>query len=541
MRLQRIVQGISLASFLALLWCGATRPVQVIPADIFLRMDPLLAGIAVMAGRAVIVTLLPAVLVLVLTPLLGRFFCSMVCPLGATIDMTDALLRGSRGGKPDAGAGLKLVKYGVLCFMAAASLLGVSWAAFGSPLAVATRFYGLLVHPALMLAADVGLATARPLLRGAGIDAFVYTELPRPVFGLQWVTALLMAGIAAGALFAPRFWCRCLCPAGALFGLVSRRPLVFRRRVSGRCTSCGACSAACPMDAIGTDPRTTDHAECTLCGRCSAVCPEDAIRYAPGPASPGRPAVVFSRHRRALMLSGLAGAGSAVAVLVGLKPYPSGDAPGQGAGLSLLRPPGALPETGFLQTCVGCGECMRACPTNTLQPAGIRAGLSGMFSPVMVPRLGPCDIGCTLCGRVCPTGALRRLDPQEKRYAKVGTAVIDRHVCIAWEQGKPCLVCDEVCPYGAVSLQRREGPGVSVPVVDEDRCNGCGFCEHYCPVGPVAAIVVRPMDALRLDTGSYREKGREMGLSLEPKTKTLPGGEEDPAGTDGALPPGFSD
>jgi NAD-dependent dihydropyrimidine dehydrogenase PreA subunit len=142
---------------------------------------------------------------------------------------------------------------------------------------------------------------------------------------------------------------------------------------------------------------------------------------------------------------------------------------------------------------------------------------------------------------VCPTGALRRLDPEEKRYAKVGTAVIDRHVCIAWEQGKPCLVCDEVCPYGAVSLQHREGLGVSVPVVDEDRCNGCGFCEHYCPVGPVAAIVVRPMDALRLETGSYRDKGREIGLSLEENTRTLPGGEEDHTGMDDALPPGFSD
>jgi MauM/NapG family ferredoxin protein len=541
MRLQRIVQGTSLASFLALLWCGATRPVQVIPVDIFLRMDPLLAGIVVIAGRGLVLTLLPAVLVLALTPVLGRFFCSMVCPLGATIDMTDTLLSRHNEGRTPGKGGLKLAKYGVLCFMAASSLFGVSWAAFGSPLAIATRFYGLLVHPALMLAADVGLAAARPLLHGAGIDAFAYTELPRPVFGLQWVTVLLMAGIAAGALVAPRFWCRCLCPAGALFGLVSRRPIVFRRRVNERCTSCGACSAACPMGAIGGDPRTTDHAECTLCGRCSAVCPEDANRYAPGPGSPGLPGAVFSRHRRALVLSGLAGAGSAMAALVGLKPSPFGQTPGRTTDQSLLRPPGALPEAGFLQTCVGCGECMRACPTNTLQPAGIRAGFLGMFSPVMVPRLGPCDTGCTLCGRVCPTGALRRLDPQEKPYAKVGTAVIDRHVCIAWEQDKPCLVCDEVCPYGAVSLQRREGLEVSVPVVDEDRCNGCGFCEHYCPVGPVAAIVVRPMDALRMETGSYRDKGREIGLSLEPKSGAVPVEGENHKGTANDLPPGFSD
>jgi formate hydrogenlyase subunit 6/NADH:ubiquinone oxidoreductase subunit I len=184
---------------------------------------------------------------------------------------------------------------------------------------------------------------------------------------------------------------------------------------------------------------------------------------------------------------------------------------------------------------------MKACPTNTLQPAGLAAGFGAVFTPVMVPRRGPCDTTCNACGQVCPTGAIRGLDLDEKRHAKVGTAQILRHRCIAWESGKACLVCDEVCPYGAISLQRTPDIPVAVPVVDERRCNGCGFCEHFCPVSPGAAIVVDPMDALRLEDGSYRSRSRELGFTFEEKKQGNAGMGEQSVIPDGGLPPGFSD
>jgi MauM/NapG family ferredoxin protein len=205
----------------------------------------------------------------------------------------------------------------------------------------------------------------------------------------------------------------------------------------------------------------------------------------------------------------------------------------------LIRPPGAVPEEAFLCLCLRCGACMQACPSNGLQPTYFAAGLAGMFSPVLVPRRGPCELGCNACGHVCPSRALRSLPLEEKQRAKIGVAVVLRTKCLAWEQDKRCVVCQEVCPYGAVSLRSVPGQQVPVPVVKAERCFGCGACECHCPVAS-PAVVVEADGALRLRKGSYIEAAREARLTLEPTPKDAqtvpPGSEELP---EGALPPGF--
>jgi MauM/NapG family ferredoxin protein len=222
----------------------------------------------------------------------------------------------------------------------------------------------------------------------------------------------------------------------------------------------------------------------------------------------------------------------------------------------LIRPPGAFPEADFLTRCVRCGECMKACATNTLQPVWLKAGLEGIFSPVIVPRLAACAVNCNVCGQVCPTGAIRNLSILEKKYAKVGTAWIARQNCLVWEQDRKCLVCDEVCPYNAISFQPVQGLRNAAPVVIENKCSGCGWCENKCPVQGGSAIRVNIIGEIRLASGSYIEKAREYGLSfktketaqdrLAPGTFDAPGSAveqapySDPSGIQGEeLPPGF--
>lgn len=191
---------------------------------------------------------------------------------------------------------------------------------------------------------------------------------------------------------------------------------------------------------------------------------------------------------------------------------------------------------------------MQACPTNSLQPIGLEAGLSAFFSPVITPRRGPCEPGCNACGTVCPTGALPPLPLEEKQNAKVGTARIFRQKCLAWELDKKCLICDEVCPYDAIEFRKLPDMRIAVPFVNENKCAGCGYCEHYCPVQAIPAIVVEPMLALRLSKGSYRAAAREMGYSLEIRKKT--GGQAGYPGQEdvnsfqmdeNGLPPGFTE
>jgi MinD superfamily P-loop ATPase len=101
----------------------------------------------------------------------------------------------------------------------------------------------------------------------------------------------------------------------------------------------------------------------------------------------------------------------------------------------------------------------------------------------------------------------------------VGTARIDKTRCIAWEQDKKCLICDEICPYNAIVSQFMTGHSVTVPVIDEDKCNGCGYCECKCPVTGDSAIIVEPLGELRLASGSYKEKAKEMGLVFHAKDR----------------------
>ncbi len=199
---------------------------------------------------------------------------------------------------------------------------------------------------------------------------------------------------------------------------------------------------------------------------------------------------------------------------------------------------------------------MKACPTNTLQPIWFKAGLEGIFSPVIVPRVGACAVDCNVCGKVCPTGAIRDIPLAEKKQAKVGTAWIVRQNCVVWEQDKKCLVCDEVCPYSAVSFKPVDGLKNAVPFVVANKCIGCGWCESRCPVEGSAAIRVNIIGEVRISSGSYVEKAKEYGFVFKTKDKvhdrlapdTFDSGEVPPvkieypnssSETGSGLPPGF--
>lgn len=549
MTFRRILQTITLTLFVVLLYMATFPLVSPLPVDLFLRMDPLVLAGTFLSARTIVWALLPAVLVLVLGFFLGRFFCSYLCPMGTVVDIADQLLYPEGKGKRDAHASLpgawKVVKYLVLLFIMGSALLGVSLVFVASPLSLITRLFGLVIFPVVSLLAHAGLFLLREAGDFFGFDILPYASIGTSRYDLQFFVVLIFVFVLGCAYLSPRFWCRCLCPAGALLALCSLKPVV-RRSVNEKCTRCGECIRECPMGAIEQDPFETRFSECIVCLRCVEVCPEDAVTFMyPGK---GRNSTenLFSGQRRKLLGAGLAGAGTALVSLSGLSQLHSGESLGRIVPARLIRPPGAVPEADFLARCIRCGECMKACPTNTLQPIGLVSGFSAFASPVITPQRGPCEPLCTVCGQVCPTGAVRVLPVLEKIWAKVGTAYVIRHKCLAWELDQECLVCDEVCPFNAVTLERVEGINVAVPFVDEKKCNGCGFCEYYCPVLGDRAIVVEPMNAFRLTRGSYEEEGRNLGFSFDMKEKAgheAEGRENErvPKGFEGTLPPGFTE
>jgi len=171
---------------------------------------------------------------------------------------------------------------------------------------------------------------------------------------------------------------------------------------------------------------------------------------------------------------------------------------------------------------------MQVCPTNAIQPDWYRGGLEGLWAPHLTLRHGHCDQSCNACGQVCPTEAIRPLQLDERRHARVGTAVLDRDRCLPWAQDQRCLVCREQCPYQAIDFIRTRHKPAPLPVVDPTRCNGCGICEDRCPVDGEAAIVVVPAGELRLASGSYRKTSRALGYRLQTRDRLeLPFGVED--------------
>jgi len=242
------------------------------------------------------------------------------------------------------------------------------------------------------------------------------------------------------------------------------------------------------MGAIGEDVAVTDPGECIGCMDCRAICPGEVIRFS---GKEGRRTAAVDLTRRGVLASAALGA-----VTV---PFFRVEAHGKARDPLLIRPPGALAEGEFLARCTRCGECMRVCIANGLQPTWFEAGLEGMWSPVLVPRIGYCEFNCTLCGQVCPTGAIRRLRLPEKRKTKLGLACVDRNRCLPWKGQSDCIVCEEHCPTGSKAIvfkeERTRTAGgewrmFKKPYIDEDLCVGCGICETKCPLTDRAAVLV---------------------------------------------------
>jgi len=465
------------------------------PVKLFLDFDPLLFLTALLSSHALVGAFWLSLATLLLTALLGRVFCGWICPLGTLNHLVGALRKWPA--RPRLRGWFHL-KYLMLVGLLAAAAFGFQWVGVLDPLSLTVRSLALGVHPALnaglnslldILYAPDG-AFFRAVAEGAAsfLQRTVLAFQP-PRFAQGALIGAIFLGVLALNLVERRFWCRYLCPLGALLGLVGRWSLL-KRTVSEGCTSCGLCDHGCQGGASTGEGQGWRPSECVACFNCGDACPTSSASFglSEKPAPDGA-----DLSRRRILLA--AAAGAAAVPILRVAPSPRDGRPHP----LLLRPPGALPEEAFLERCVKCGECMKVCTTGGLQPALLEAGLEGLWTPVLVPRIGYCEYNCTLCGQVCPTGAIEKLPRDEKVKVKIGLAAVDRSRCLPWAHGTPCIVCEEVCPtptkavwFEETTERTRGGAEIHLkrPRVDLDLCIGCGICEAKCPVLDRPAIYV---------------------------------------------------
>jgi len=473
------------------------------PVKIFLDADPLIFITTILAGREWLQTFFLAILVIVATIILGRVFCGWVCPLGTLHNIVGTLQKRRRKRAP---LNLHWLKYCILIFLVAASLFSVQLTGIFDPIALLIRSLSLAVYPLLSYATKALFDTLydfnTPII--VNISEFIYAlfkklwlPFQQPYFLQSFFLGVLFFVILGLNLLEKRFWCKYLCPLGALLGVLSRYSLL-QRTVSEGCNSCGACALDCQGNAAPDQKEKWHNTECLVCMNCDDVCPQNAVHF--GFFQKPRTASLDLGKRRVLgaLLAGLAA--------VPLLRITATNKHASAAEPKLIRPPGALPEKQFLAKCVKCGECMKVCITNGLQPTLLEAGLEGIWSPVLVPRLGYCEYRCTLCGQVCPTGAIKKLDLREKEKTKIGLAMIDKGRCLPYAHAMRCIVCEEVCPtpkkaiwLEKVKVVNREGKELQLnqPHVDLDLCIGCGLCEAKCPILGQPAIYVTSIGETR--------------------------------------------
>ncbi|MBN1107024.1 MAG: 4Fe-4S binding protein, partial [Deltaproteobacteria bacterium] len=232
MRFQRLVQIPLLLLFCYLLWLAAFPLPDWVPVDLFLRLDPLISLGSMAVGRTFIPSLAWALVVLGLTLVLGRVFCGYICPMGATIDLVDRGLgstrKGTRENSHEEWGRIRQLKYLILAGLAGSAFMGIGYHFLFAPLSIITRFYGLVLYPVFALLSSMLLSALRPLFPLVGLEGLSFVQVKVPTYSTNFFVACLVLAILLLGLSRPRFWCRNLCPAGAILALCSLRPL-FRR------------------------------------------------------------------------------------------------------------------------------------------------------------------------------------------------------------------------------------------------------------------------------------------------------------------------
>jgi len=498
------------------------------PVSLALEFDPLAALMTLLSSWTVCEGMLWSLVILIPTIFIGRFFCGWVCPLGSLnhwLSEIKSERRSFRGkGKIESNRyrPYQRIKYYVFFFCLGAALLGSLQAGLLDPLPLLARSLGTAVLPTLHAAASGAVSWANSTGIGplATVVQFLY-DLVAPVLltfrqahfhGILTIGLFFVLILVLNRVFT-RFWCRAICPLGAMLGIFSRFAIFGLKKNKSSCDDCNLCLESCQgadNPDIGNRWRQT---ECHLCLNCQAACPQGSLSFCFFPdqedtkENPSGTARVDAARRKVLT--------SVIGGIAVVPMFRAGDAFETNRSETLIRPPGSRDENEFLARCIRCGQCMRVCPNNALHPTLLESGLEGLWTPYLIAKIGYCEPSCTLCGQVCPTGAIRKLTLTQKVGDKdtppdrIGTAFVDRGRCLPWAMATPCIVCEEWCPTSpkAVYLEEtvavdRRGNQIKVkrPYVDPALCTGCGACEFACPVQDKRAICITSVGESRSQT-----------------------------------------
>lgn len=471
-------------------WFGWLAKIQFLPAVLALNIGVVL-------------------LLVVLTLVCGRVYCSVICPLGVFQDVV-SWLSGKRKKKKNRfrhSRALSWLRYGVLGVFILALLAGVhSFVALLAPYSSYGRIVSNLFAPIYQWTNN-GLAY---LAERADSYAFYDTEVWMKGLPTLLIAAVTLVVVVVLAWRNGRTYCNTICPVGTVLGFLSKFSLLKPVIDTSKCNGCGLCARNCKASCIDSKQHRIDYSRCVACMDCLGKCHKKAISYtyrrpsktaespvgkttAQAAAKPATAPSPVNETRRAF-LSATAIVAATAALKAQEKKVDGGLAVIEDKKIperaTPLTPPGALSARHFAQHCTGCQLCVSVCPNQVLRPS---TDLMKLMQPEMSYERGYCRPECTKCSEVCPAGAIRPLTQAEKSATQIGHAVWVKDNCICLTDNVDCGNCARHCPAGAILMVPSDPENAEsrkIPVVNVERCIGCGACENLCPARPFSAIYV---------------------------------------------------
>ena len=429
-------------------------------------------------------------ILLLLTLVFGRIYCSVICPLGVMQDLMASVRR--KKNRYSYSPAVSWLRYLMLAVMVVAIAAGIgSLVALLAPYSSFGRIATHLLQPLYMGVNNVlaSLAERADSYAFYSVDVWLRTLPTLIIAALTFVVLFILAWRNG------RTYCNTICPVGTVLGFVARFSWLKVRFDADKCRNCSLCSKNCKASCIDYKTHTVDYSRCVACGNCVEKCKFGALHYAPATkkaTSEAQPSDLPDKSKRTFLLT-TALAGTALMAqekkkvdgglaVIESKAIPTRQTP--------ITPPGSMSAQNMARHCTGCQLCVAQCPNQVLRPA---TDLTHMMQPVMSYERGYCRPECTRCSEVCPTGAIKPITPEVKSSTQMGHAVWIKKNCIPLTDGVECGNCARHCPVGAIEMvpsDPDDEASAYVPAVNESRCIGCGACENLCPARPFPAIYV---------------------------------------------------
>ncbi|MBR6438817.1 MAG: 4Fe-4S binding protein [Bacteroidales bacterium] len=454
-------------------WFGWMAKLQFVPAI-------LASSIVVLIG------------IVVVTLLFGRVYCSIICPLGIYQDGIAHIAEKRKKNRYRFKRRKRYRYYIGLAFFLLIAFGFTSIAIFIEPYSIFGRFASNLFAPVYELINNVLAYFAERWHSYAFYHVDVYIK-SMPIFIISIAYFLIITILA---LVNGRWYCNSICPVGALLGSLSKFSILKLHFNTEKCNSCGLCEKNCRCSAIDAKNHIIDYSKCVMCFNCVSGCKKSAMVYSASKKNTESSenfenSGKTSRKTFLATVATIAAASTLKAqekvVDGGLATIEKKKAPKRETS---LKPAGSVSLENFSSRCTGCQLCVQACPNDVLRAS---SKLDTFMQPEMSFERGYCRPECTACSEVCPAGAIRKITREEKTAIQIGHAVWIGRNCVPLRDGVSCGNCAKHCPSGAITMMPYDSDDAAspkIPIINEERCIGCGACEHVCPARPFSAIYV---------------------------------------------------